>query len=269
MRPNALAAAWVSGRATTNGWLSIPGGVSAEIMARQGFDSVTIDMQHGMIDYQDALAMLQAISATSVVPLVRVPWLEPSIAMKVLDSGALGVIAPMVNSAADAHALVQACRYPPIGYRSVGPTRARFYLDDYLHEANGSVLVIAQIETEEAVANIEDILNVPGLDAVYIGPADLALTLGREAKVDHEDPVVLSAIGTVLEATRRRGIPAGIHCSSAGYARRMTDDGFVMVTLTSDARLLETAAANAVREFRETPSRSAVGHGNGEWEGTP
>jgi 4-hydroxy-2-oxoheptanedioate aldolase len=251
MRENPLKVQWAAGEATLNGWLSIPSAVCAEVMASQRFNSLTIDMQHGLIDYQTALSMLQATAAAPAVPLVRIPWLEPSIAMKMLDAGALGVICPMVNSAADAIALVQACRYAPSGYRSVGPTRAGLYHDQYLRDANDVVLVIAQIETGVAVDNIDAILSVPGLDAIYVGPADLALTLGREPRVDQEDQVVLDALLTVADAARRRGIVAGIHCGTASYAHRMIEVGYQMVTVQNDLRLLASAAAAVVAAVRE------------------
>jgi len=138
MVPNKLKAIWADGRPSINGWLSIANSFTAEIMAAQGYDSIGIDLQHGAIDYQSALSMLQAMRASNVVPLVRVPWLEPGIVMKALDAGAYGVICPMINTAAEAARLVSYVRYPPIGQRSFGPTRANFSAgSNYAAEANG------------------------------------------------------------------------------------------------------------------------------------
>ena len=127
MRENTLRRAWATGRKTVNGWLSIPNSFAAEVMAHQGWDSLTVDMQHGVVDYQAMVGMLQAISTTATVPMVRVPWLEPGIMMKSLDAGAYGVICPMVNSAEEAEEFVSYCRYPPRGQRSFGPIRAMLY----------------------------------------------------------------------------------------------------------------------------------------------
>src|SRR5215468_1357526 len=141
MRENKVHSIWKSGGSALNGWLTIPSSWSAEVMANQGWDSVTIDMQHGLIDYQMALGMLQAISTTQTTPLVRVNWNEPGIIMKMLDAGAYGVICPMLYTREQVEAFVGACRYPPKGYRSIGPTRASIYGgSDYLEHANETVL---------------------------------------------------------------------------------------------------------------------------------
>ena len=251
MRKNKLRQLWRDGGAAVNGWLGIPSSVSAEAMAHQGWDSLTIDMQHGLVDYTNALPMLQGISTTGTVPLVRVPWLEPGIIMKVLDAGAYGVICPMVNNREDAERFVGACRYAPAGYRSFGPTRALIYAGaDYPKHANETVLTMAMIETAEALDNLEAIVSVPGLDAVYIGPADLALSLGHTPKFDHTEPELLEPIERIMTAAKTRGVVPGIHCGSAAYARRMIDLGFQLVTLLSDQRLMAAAAKAMVEETR-------------------
>jgi len=156
MRENPLRRIWAEGRAAVNGWLAIPSSFSAETMAHQGWDSLTVDMQHGVVDYQTAVTMLAAISTTDVTPLVRVPWLDPGIIMKMLDAGAYGVICPMVNTVADAETLVGACRYPPAGRRSFGPIRALLYAGaDYPKHANETVIAFAMIETQEALDNLD------------------------------------------------------------------------------------------------------------------
>src|SRR5215467_6916112 len=148
MRENRLRTIWKSGGAVVNGWLAIPNVFSTETMAQQGWDSLTIDLQHGLVDYQAAVSMLTAISTTPTMPIVRVPWLEPGIVMKVLDAGAYGVICPMINSAAEAREFVAACRYPPAGIRSCGPTRANIYAGpDYIANANRAIITMAMIET--------------------------------------------------------------------------------------------------------------------------
>jgi len=252
MRANELKRRWATGAKTLNGWLAIPAGFSAELMAHQGFDSLTVDMQHGMVDYQAAVSMLQAISTTATVPLVRVPWNEPGILQKMLDAGAYGIICPMINSPAEAEAFVAACRYPPTGSRSFGPIRATIYGGaDYPKHANAEVLTLAMIETKEAVANLGGILAVEGLDGVYVGPADLANSLGIAPGFDPEDETVVEAIRTIVDTTKQHGKVAGIHCGSPGYIERMWSIGFDYATLLSDARLMAMKATELVSQLKD------------------
>lgn len=247
MRENRLRRRWAEGRATVNGWLKIPSAFAAEVMAHQGWDSLTVDLQHGVVDYRDAVALFQAISTTDTVPLARVPWNEPGIVMKLLDAGAYGLICPMINSGADAEAFVGACRYPPLGSRSIGPVRAVLYGGpDYQRQANDTVLALAQIESREAMESLDGILAVAGLDGLYVGPADLGLALGREPRQDSDDPVLLEAVDRVLEAAKAHGKIACMHTVTPQYARRMVDKGFHMVTISSDEGLLAGAAAEAL-----------------------
>src|SRR5215470_15653321 len=179
VRKNTVREIWARGETVVNGWLSIPSGFSAEVMAHQGFDSLTVDMQHGVVDYQTGVSMLQGISTTGVIPFARVPWNDPARLMKILDAGAYGVICPMINTREQAEALVQACKYPPRGFRSWGPVRASLYMGtDYGDHANDDVIVMPMIETAEALKNLDDILSVPGVDAIYVGPSDLSLAMG-------------------------------------------------------------------------------------------
>ena len=260
MRENNLRKIWSDGGAVVNGWLGIPSGLSAEVMAHQGWDSLTVDMQHGVVDYQMAASMFQAISTTDTVPMARVPWLEPGIIMKALDAGAYGIICPMVSNRAEAERFVGACRYPPQGYRSFGPVRALMYGGaDYPQHANDTVLAIAMIETEEAMENLDEIMSVPGLDGVYIGPADLSIAHGRPPKFDHTEPEMMAVIERILATAKSNGIAAGIHCGSTAYARRMIGLGFQLVTILGDYRLLAGAASQAVREVREGGATESAG----------
>ena len=259
MRENALRHAWMQGTRTVNGWLSIPSSFAAEVMAHQGWDSLTIDMQHGVIDYQAAVTMLQAISTTDTVPMVRVPWLDPGILMKMLDAGAYGVICPMINTAEQADLLVRACRYPPRGTRSFGPIRASIYGGpDYARHADRTVLVIAMIETAEALANLDAILAVDSLDAVYVGPSDLSYSLGCPPVLDPEAPEVVAAIGHVLVRTKAAGRWAGIHTATAAYSRRMHALGFDFVSPGSDSRLMATASQQMLAGIRRTEPAAAM-----------
>ncbi len=254
MRENTLRSIWKRGEAAVNGWLAIPSAFSAEVMAHQGFDSLTIDMQHGVVDYQVAVTMLQGISTTPVIPLARVPWNDPARLMKALDAGVYGVICPMVNTRAQAEALVQACKYPPRGYRSWGPVRASIYAGtDYSPaRANDDLIVMPMIETAEALKNLDEILGVPGVDAIYVGPADLSLALGCTPRLDQTEAPVVEAQQKIVEACRRHHVIAGIHNSTAAYALKMIAIGYQFVTLASDTRFLAMKAAEEVTAVRKS-----------------
>jgi 4-hydroxy-2-oxoheptanedioate aldolase len=258
MRKNTLKEIWARGGAVLNGWCSIPSSFSAEIMAHQGFDSITIDMQHGLVDYQVATTMLQAISTTSVIPLTRVPWNDPARLMKILDAGSYGVICPMINTPEDAEALVSACKYPPRGFRSFGPIRAKYYGGggthgggDYHNFADEETLVIPQIETRDAIKNLNEILQVPGISAIYIGPSDLSMALGKEPRKGQSDPEVVEAKQKILEIAKRNGIPAGIHTNSVEVAVEMIKMGFQLTSLQSDDRFLMARAKEEVTSVRD------------------
>lgn len=252
MRENTMRRLWQEDRPALGGWLSLPSAFTAEVMAHQGLDWLCIDMQHGLIDYETALAMLQAISTTTSTPIVRVPWNDQAIIMKMLDAGAYGVIVPMVNSRADAEAAVAACRYPPQGIRSFGPVRAVYYAGlDYFAYANREVCCIPQIETATAVENLDEILSVPGVDAVYIGPMDLSISLGLPPQMDGEAPAYVEARQRVLEACRRHNVVAGINSSTFTAPKRIAE-GFRMVLVTTDFAALVRAVAEDVRSVRQT-----------------
>jgi len=250
MRENRLRSLWAEGRAAINGWLTIPSGVSAELMAHQGWDSLTIDMQHGLIDYPAAVAMLTAISTTNTVPLVRVPWLEPGILMKSLDAGAYGVICPMVNTRDDAARFVAYTSYAPRGTRSFGPLRALLYGGaDYPLHADRTIVRFAMIETAQALDNLDAILSVDGLDAIYVGPSDLSLSLGCKPVLDEIEAPVASAIDHVLARAEAHGVLAGIHNGSAGTARQRVARGFRFVSIASDAQLMTSRAQDVLAEL--------------------
>jgi 4-hydroxy-2-oxoheptanedioate aldolase len=255
MRENRLRTLWKSGGAAVNGWLAIPNSFSAETMAHQGWDSLTIDLQHGVIDYQTMLPMLQAISTTNTVPVVRVPWLEPGILMKALDAGAYGVICPMVNTREDAQRLVAWTHYAPRGTRSFGPVRALLYGGaDYPEHANDTIVTFAMIETAQALDNLDDILSVEGLDAVYIGPSDLSLALGCRPVFDDVDPPVEQAIDHILERAKAHGLVAGIHNGRPDVALARIAKGFQFVTVSSDARLMAAGAQQMLAAMRAVPA---------------
>jgi 4-hydroxy-2-oxoheptanedioate aldolase len=259
MRKNAIKATLAEGGRVVNGWLQIPSSYAAEIVAHQGFDSVTIDLQHGPIDFATAVEMLQAISTTSAVPLARLAWNEPAMIMKVLDAGAYGLICPMINSKADAEAFVGAARYAPRGFRSYGPNRAALYSGpDYAQHANAEILLLGMIETTKAVANLDEILSVPGLDGIYIGPSDLSLSMGKPPTLAPEDGQVLAAMERVRRATREKGLIAGVHTDGARTALKRFGEGFQFCTLLSESRYMANALAAAVREVKGAPAAAAA-----------
>lgn len=237
---------FTAGGKAVNGWCGLPSAVTAEIVARAGFDMLTIDMQHGLVDYQMMLTMLQAMSAGGAPILVRIPWNEPGIAMKCLDAGAAGIICPMVNTADDARALVAACRYAPLGRRSYGPVRAGALYPDYVARSGDLVQVFAMIETAEALANRDAIAAVEGLSGVYVGPADLGLSLGHEPTLTPEAPDVLAAIAAIRASAHAAGLLAGVHCGSGAMVRRMLAEGFDFASLSTDAGIFSRAIAAAL-----------------------
>ncbi len=260
MRENRLRSIWRSGGAVVNGWLAIPNSFSAETMAHQGWDSLTIDLQHGMVDYQAMIPMLQAISTTATVPVVRVPWLEPGILMKALDAGAYGVICPMVNTREDAEKLVAWTHYAPRGTRSFGPVRALLYSGaDYPQHANDTIVTFAMIETARALENLDDILATPGLDAIYIGPSDLSLALGCTPTFDDLDPKAAEAVDHILARAKAHGVVAGIHNGSPEAALKRIQKGFQFVTISSDARLMAAGAQAVVAKMRAADAPKAAG----------
>jgi 4-hydroxy-2-oxoheptanedioate aldolase len=251
MRENNLRKIWKAGGAAVNGWLAIPSVFSTETMAHQGWDSLTVDLQHGVIDYQAAVAMLTAISTTPTVPVVRVPWLEPGSLMKALDAGAYGVICPMINTREDAQKLVAWTHYAPRGTRSFGPIRALLYGGaDYPQHANDTIVTFAMIETREALDNLDSILSVEGLDALYIGPSDLSLSLGCNPSFDEVEPPVAQAIDHILDRAKAHGVVAGIHNGTPEVALKRSAKGFQFVTVSSDARLMASGAQQVMKAMR-------------------
>lgn len=251
MRRNRLREMWQADKTAVNGWLAIPNGFSAETMAHQGWDTLTIDLQHGVVDYQAMVGMLQAVSTTPTVPVVRVPWLEPGIIMKTLDAGAYAVICPMVNTREDAQKFVAWSSYAPKGTRSFGPVRALLYGSaDYPQHANDTIVRFAMIETAQALDNLDEILSVEGLDAVYIGPSDLSLSLGCRPVFDDVDPPVQQAIEHILSRATAHGLKAGIHNGTPEGALRRSALGFRFVTVSSDARLIASGAQQVLAAMR-------------------
>ena len=252
---------FAAGGKAVNGWCALPSPVTAEIMGRQGFDLMTVDLQHGLMDYQMALTMLQVLQGLPAPVLVRVPWNEPGIIAKSLDAGFAGVICPMVNTVEDARRLVQASRYAPLGSRSFGPTRANLvHGAGYVKTANTSVLVFAMIETREALDNLDGILAVEGIDGVYVGPSDLGLSLGYEPTLEPTAPEVLAAIAEIATRAKAAGRLAGVHTGSPEMVQRMFAQGYDFASLLTDARIFTSAIAAQLAAVHRTAVEVVKGY---------
>ncbi len=251
MRRNTLKSLLTEGEKITNAWLSIPSAYLAEGAGHQGFDSVTVDLQHGMIGFQTAVTMLQAISATPAIPLVRAPSDAPEKIMHLLDAGAYGVICPMISTKAQTEQFVAACRYPPSGTRSFGPARGKLYGGpDYFDAANDEIMAIPMIETAQALENIDHILAVPGVEMIYVGPNDLALDLGEKPGAELNDSATKKAIDHILSRAQAAGVATGIFCTDGTLAKRRAEEGFDLVTPGNDFGLLMSAMTDAVTQIK-------------------
>lgn len=251
MRPNKIKQMWRDGRCVTMGWLSVSNGFTAEVMARQGFDALVVDMQHGLTDMANLWPMLQAISQTDTVPVVRVAWNDPATIMKALDLGAYGILVPLINTAEDAAKAVAACRYPPVGMRSSGPVRAVHYGGaDYVAKANDEIVVMGMVETKEGLANLDAICATAGLDAVYIGPSDLAFAIGMTPRPDNPDPSHMATCDRIRDAAHKRGIKACMHCASAAFAAGAVKRGFDLVMLTSELACMVAGARKQLDDLK-------------------
>ena len=251
MRPNKIKQLWSEGKPVTLGWLSLNNPFSAEVMARMGFDALCIDLQHGITELPGLLPMLQAVSQTDTSPVVRVPWNDAAIIMKALDLGAMSIIVPMVSTAAEAARAVAACRYPPVGMRSMGPIRALQYAGaDYMANANNEVVVIAMVETKEGLDNLDAICATPGLDAIYIGPSDLSFALGLPPKMDNTDPLHMATCDKIRDTAHKHGKKACMHTVSAAFAASSLKRGFDLVMLTSDINCMVAGARKQLDDLK-------------------
>ena len=249
---NALETRWTQGQAALNAWISMPQPFHAELAVAAGFDSVTIDLQHGLVDIRDVPNILAGIHPDAF-PMVRLNWLEPGAMMKVMDAGALGVIVPMINTAEQAAEMASYGLYPPQGVRSNGPIRALVTQGmEYGNQANDMTYRFAMIETQEAVNNAEAILSTPGVDGFYMGPSDLARSYGHAPKLDHGPGELYDTIIHVLRIAKKLGKRAGIHCGSPAYAKKMASEGFDITTAWADGVALKNSSAQAVSDFHNT-----------------
>jgi 4-hydroxy-2-oxoheptanedioate aldolase len=249
-RRNPIRSQWSAGRASVGTWCSIPALGAVEAVAQAGFDWVIVDWQHGQFDGEALGLMIQTAALAGAAPLVRVPDNEPWMIQRALDLGACGVVVPLVNTAAQAEAAAAASRYPPVGRRSFGPIRASRAIGWEPARANDEIVCIVQIETREALDNVEAIAGTPGVDALFVGPADLALSLELELGAPELDAL----LAPVLTAGAARGLPVGRHCDTPSGARAAFDAGFLYVAVGGDTEFLGAAAAEAARSARAEPA---------------
>jgi 4-hydroxy-2-oxoheptanedioate aldolase len=258
MQKNKLKSLWSGGKPILNAWCSIGNSFTAEIMASQGYDSVTVDIQHGALDYSHVLPMFQAMQSSGATLMARVPWRDPGYIMKALDVGAMGIICPMINTSEEAAEFISYMRYPPLGQRSFGPTRAAISNPSYGVDANDEVLAFAMIETANGMKNLESIVATPGLDGIYVGPADLTLGTqeGRLAPgLDRMEDEMITLIKRVASVCNKHKIIAGIHCGTAEYAAKAIGWGYNLTTIGGDTKLLANAASASVSAWRNLTGR--------------
>jgi 4-hydroxy-2-oxoheptanedioate aldolase len=248
-----------AGKKFVNGFCSAPSPIMAEFLALQGFDSITIDLQHGLIDYQTALTMLQAISGTGIPAICRVPWNDPIPVMKALDAGFEAIICPMINNREEAEKFASYARYAPRGVRSFGPTRPlTVFGPSYNQAADDQIVTFAMIETEAAVNHLDDILAVSEIDGIYIGPADLTLSMGFSPSIVVTEQKVIEAIEHVRSVTKQKNKFVGIHCSSGAAVAEMLGRGFDLATISTDIRIFVAAVQQEVKAARTAHPQDAV-----------
>jgi len=244
-----------AGKKTAGAWAQLCSPIATEILARGGFDWVLIDMEHAPGDLMTLVGQFQAIAAagTETVPFVRVPWNDLVWIKRILDAGAYGLMIPYVNTKEEAVRALQACKYPPQGFRGIaGSPRAAGYGRDtgnYLKRANDEVFVMLQVETTQAIDNMEAIATVPGLDAFFIGPMDLSTSMGHFGNPAH--PEVQAAIAKAEAKAKTLGIPLGTISGGWDQAKGLYDRGYQLITLISDSVLLSKAGAETMAKFHE------------------
>jgi 4-hydroxy-2-oxoheptanedioate aldolase len=247
MKKNRVKELWSEGKAAVGVWLSLGSPIIAEIIANMGFDWIVVDTEHGSIDIRTTQSIIQVVLGTGTVPMVRVTWNDPALIKRALDAGAYGLVIPMVNSKEEAIEAVEAAKYPPDGIRSYGGPRARLYGGvDYFEHANEEIAIIVQIEHIEAVNHVDEILSVKGIDAFFIGPSDLAISMGLKPGLTQTDPGYVEAVNRITASGRKHGIPGGILLNNTEEINKHIARGFQFVGLGSDESFLRSAASSAL-----------------------
>lgn len=259
MRPNTVKRLLTEGKPAVGTWLNLGSPLAAEWLAHLGWDWINIDQEHGAIDATLTQSLLQAISTTETIPLIRVPWAEPQAIKRALDAGAYGLFLPMVESREQAEACVRAMKYPPVGKRSLGGARRQLYGGaDYNDRANDEILVIMMIESAEGVEQAKEILSVPGIDACFVGPNDLSASLGLKPSLTPQHPDYEEALSRIFAACKENGVAPGIHTPDAEAANRRIEQGWQLIALSGDGGLMASAAQRELRAIQRGSEPAAV-----------
>lgn len=258
MDPDPVRARWAAGETAFAAWLSLESPAAAAAVASAGFDAVVVDLQHGHATLTDLPGLSATLDNSPALPFVRTAWNHPADLMRCLDLGFQAVICPMVGSRAEAESFVGACRYPPVGTRSYGPIYGAFGRGrDHTRAAEEATLLFAMIETAEGLANLDAIASTPGLDGLFVGPADLSLGMGLDTFADLTDPALLAALDSVIAAALGHHLAPGIHAPSPPDAAAMARRGFRLVSCAVDEDLLREAASVTLRDTRSAETRGA------------
>ena len=241
-----LAHGLAAGSGVLSAWIGVNDAAIADALARESFDAVTLDMQHGGVDFIGATRAILAVALAGKPTIVRIPVGDFACASRLVDAGVAAIVAPMINNAEDAHRFAEFMKFPPLGQRSWGP-RAALVLSGligpaYLHSANAMTLAIAMIETREALEAIDEILGTPGIDGVFVGPSDLSIALNRGAVVDPHGADVDAALSRIVESAKAHGKFVGLFCFDGARAKSALARGFALCTVATDLMLLRAAA---------------------------
>jgi 4-hydroxy-2-oxoheptanedioate aldolase len=252
MRPNTVKRLLQEGKPAIGTWLGLGSPLAAEWLGHVGFDWLNIEQEHGAVDATLTLSLLQAISINDAIPLVRIPWKSPDHAKRALDAGAYGLFVPTINTREEAELMVKAMKYPPAGFRGLGGSRRTLYGgSDYVKYANDEIMVILMIESAEGVRNAEEILSVPGVDACFVGPNDLAISLGLAPSLDPDFPEYEEAIAKIMRACKNNGVAPGMHTPNAQRCADRIEQGWLLNAINSDGGFMAAGAAAAVKGVRE------------------
>ena len=251
MRENSVLRKLRNGKVTLGSWVCLNSSIGAAIMAKSGWDWLVIDAEHGVIDYRDMVEAIQAILATQTVPIVRVTWNDPALIKRALDAGAMGILVPMVMNAEEARRAVEAVRFPPEGKRSVvGVAAEVLHGESYLERANREILLAVQIEHKDTAERADEICRVSGVDVVFIGPYDLAASMGLLGTNFKRNPAWQEMVQKVLNAAQEAGKPAGIHAQSVEEAEIYLRQGFRFLAVGSDVQFLRSAVNSTLSELK-------------------
>lgn len=258
MKTNTVKSQLKLGNPQVGTWLSLASTIATRFMARSGWNWLTLDMEHSPVDWETAANIFALTAEAGCVPLVRVPAITIENAKRALDNGAYGIVFPMCNTVAEAELAVAACRYPPVGRRSVGGSMHALNFDcgaaEYYAKASDEILVVVQIEHIDAVNICDQIMSVKGVDAIFVGPNDLLSSMGKVPQMETDDPEFVAALDKILNTAKKCGVAAGIHVADAAAAKRRISQGWQFVAISSDLGFMNQAAAATVEQVIGTSS---------------